>query len=124
MDGIGPEGHDHAGRGPSEGHDHAGRGPSEAVVVDIGGTVGALVVTTTAAVDGAQIEICSRTGDPQARTHTIVRAREVPGHGIVYAGVFPALVAGQYHLLAWGDRPAADLSVTGGAVTEVDWSAG
>ena len=91
-------------------------------MVDIGGSVGALVVTTTAALDGAQIEICPRGADRAARTHTIVRPRQVPGRGPVYAGVFPALPAGEYDLLPWAERPPRSFAITGSAITEVDWS--
>ena len=98
---------------------HGERHPSESVVVDIGGDVGALVVNTTQAMDGAEIEVCPA-GSP-TRTHTIVRARELPGGRVVYAGVFPALPAGDYTLLAWGTKPQAVVRIAGGAVTQVTW---
>jgi hypothetical protein len=98
---------------------HADRLPSESVVIDIGGTIGALVVNTTQDLDGAEIEICPV--GTTSRTHTIVRAREVPGAAVVYAGVFPALPAGAYTLLPWGTLPGAVLRVEGGAVTEFRW---
>jgi hypothetical protein len=93
--------------------------PSESVVVDIGGSVGALVVNTAPALDGAEIVICPTASG--ARTHTVVRPREVLGGGVVYAGVFPALPAGDYRLLPWGQLPDAVVTVTGGAVTEFTW---
>jgi hypothetical protein len=39
----------------------------------------------------------------------------------VYAGVFPALVVGDYTLLGIAEHPTVDLTVTSGAVTEIDW---
>lgn len=90
--------------------------PSEGVVVDIGGDIGALVVNTTADLDMVEIHICPvGTG---ARTHTVVRARHLPSGGVVFAGVFPSLPAGDYTLLAPVEKVA---HVDGGAVTEVSW---
>lgn len=97
----------------------SGRLPSESVVVDIGGTIGALIVHTTEGLDGAEIEICPRGG--ARRSHTIVRPREVLGGTVVYAGVFPSLPAGDYTLLAWGSKPEAVVRIAGGAVTELRW---
>jgi hypothetical protein len=98
---------------------HSGRRLSEGVVIEIGGVIGALVVNTTHALDGAEIEICPVGGT--FRTHTIVRAREVPGGTVVYAGVFPSLPAGAYTLLPWGALPSAEVRIEGGAVTEFSW---
>jgi hypothetical protein len=95
------------------------RRPSEGVVVDIGGTVGALVVNAPPALLGAEIEICPV--GTTTRTHTIVRAREVPGAGVVHAGVFPALTEGDYTLLAYGSLPEATVHIDGGAVTQFSW---
>ncbi len=105
--------------GEKEESRHSGRLPSESVVVDIGGTIGALVVKTTLALDGVEIEICPL--GSSSRSHTIVRPREVPGGTVVYAGVFPSLAAGDYTLLAWGSQPAAVVRVAGGRVTEFSW---
>lgn len=93
--------------------------PSESVVVDIGGDIGALVVMTSEALDGAEIEICPLVS--RVRTHTVVRARQTPVGGVVYAGVFPSLPAGDYLLLAWGPMPELPVSVNGGAVTQISW---
>jgi len=95
------------------------RGPSESVVIDIGGDIGALVVTTRAALEGAEIEICPV--GSLTRAHTIVRARQVRGADVVYAGVFPSLPSGEYTLLAWGYLPETQFTVEGGAVTEISW---
>jgi hypothetical protein len=97
------------------------RRPSESVLVDIGGTVGAIVVNTPESLEGAEIEICPVGAGVAARTHTIVRSREVPGGAVVYAGVFPSVPQGDYTLLAWGPMPEAALRVDGGAVTQFTW---
>lgn len=96
-----------------------GRPPSESVLIDIGGTIGALVVTTTEVLNGAEIEICPV--GTTARAHTIVRPRELPGGGIVYAGVFPSLPAGDYVLLPWGDMPESVVHIDGGAISQFTW---
>jgi hypothetical protein len=103
----------------NEGEPHGPRRPSESVVVDIGGAIGALVVNAPPALDGAEIEICP--AGATARTHTIVRAREVPGAGVVYAGVFPSLPEGDYRLFGQGLLPEATVRIDGGAVTHFSW---
>jgi len=107
--------------GEKEGPGHGERLPSESVVIDIGGTIGALVVVSPPDLHGAEIEICPVGLGPAARTHTIVRAREAPGVGIVYAGVFPSLPEGDYTLLAQGAMPETVVRVVGGAVAQVAW---
>ena len=90
--------------------------PSEGVVVDIGGDIGALVVHTTSDLDEVEIHLCPVGSG--ARTHTVVRARHLPNGGVVYAGVFPSLPAGDYTLLA----PMPTLvHIAGGAITDVHW---
>jgi len=98
---------------------HRERPPSESVVIDIGGTIGALVVNTPEALDGAEIEICPV--GTTTRSHTIVRPRELPGGGTVYAGVFPSLPAGDYVLLPYGSRPESPVHVDGGVISQIDW---
>ena len=98
---------------------HGARRPSESVVVDIGGTIGALVVNAPPTLLGAEIEICPV--GTTTRTHTIVRAREMPGAGVTYAGVFPALPEGDYTLLAHGSLAEVTVHIDGGVVTQLDW---
>ncbi|HEX3540783.1 MAG TPA: hypothetical protein VHT75_10120 [Acidimicrobiales bacterium] len=93
--------------------------PSQSVVVDIGGDIGVLVVITDPALDGEEIEICP--AGSRARTHTVVRPRALPAGGVVHAGVFPSLLAGDYTLQATGSRPDVRFRVEGGAVTELTW---
>lgn len=103
----------------SEHLDQHGQG---AVVVDIGGDVGALVLITDAGLAGAEIVI-SATGHPDRRTHVAVLARPV-GSEVRHAAVFPALREGGY--LLWppdgGGGPLGPVAVVGGRVTEVHWS--
>jgi hypothetical protein len=98
---------------------HGERPPSEGVLIDIGGAIGALVVHTPDELEGAEIEICPV--GTTARTHTIVRARELPAGGIVYAGVFPSLPEGDYVVLPWGTMPETTVHIDGGAISQLNW---
>ena len=112
---------------------HAGQG---AVVLDIGGDVGALVVLMPAGLGGAEIEARPvaagrhrRHEDgpehdhaPGAPVHVGVLARPVPDGRTVPSAVFAALPAGTYELY---ERPAGPVRLTvgvrGGTVTEAVW---
>ena len=87
------------------------------VVLDIGGDVGALVVHTSDALDGVEIEI-ARPGERQAFVHTEVRERRLP-EGSVWAGVFPAVAVGHYTLLGLNGSADRDITISSGQVTEV-----
>ena len=100
-------------------HPHeAGHG---AVVVDIGGDVGALVLLTDAGMVGSEIEI-SPVGQDGRRSHVAVHARPRPGRDPVCAAVYPALAAGGYRLWRPDGTPAGTVTVAGGRVTEVAWA--
>ncbi len=105
-------------------HEHAGAkeprlAPSghATVMLDIGDGVGALVVHAPAGWCGVEIELARR-NESQPFVHTEVRERRLP-EGSVYAGVFPAIVEGEYTLLPIGDEPARPVSITSGRVTEL-----
>jgi hypothetical protein len=119
--------HDHH---QHDGHDHAhghsrdqpdGLGAERAHVVergavlDIGGDVGALLVTTGPEREGAEIELYDEQGTYVM--HTEVHARDVAGDQR-YAGLFPSVPQGVY-LLDVGDGDRVAVSVTGGRVTKV-----
>ena len=87
------------------------------VVLDIGDDVGALVVHASDALSGVEIEI-ARLGESRAFVHTEVRERRLP-EGSVYAGVFPAVAAGEYTLLGIGGGAARNVTISAGRVTEV-----
>ena len=86
-------------------------------MLDIGDDVGALVVHTGSGLDGVEIELSHR-GERQAFVHTEVRERRLP-EGSVYAGVFPAVAAGEYILLGLEGAPDHDVTISSGRVTEV-----
>lgn len=101
----------------------AGRG---AAVLDIGGDVGALVVTMPAATLGREVEI--RPLDRPSEhghghlAHVAVVSRPVVG-GRVPSLVFGDLVAGRYELFEKGCPAAVALraTVVGGEVTVATW---
>ncbi|MEV4350348.1 phospholipase [Actinoplanes sp. NPDC049596] len=104
-------------------HHHHTLAPSGqgTVMLDIGGTIGALIIHTDARWLGHEIEV-SPAADPSKRTHAAVRARHTTG-GTVHCVVIDALPAGTY--LVWQNalNPLTHLEVRGGAVTEYEWPA-
>lgn len=111
----------------SEGHSHgtpeenySARRHPEAVVLDIGGDMGALIVHTDAGMLGVEVEI-SATGQDDRRSHKDVLEREINGRPAPTA-VFDNIREGSYTL--WVDDVARerDVIVTGGAISELDWS--
>ena len=94
-------------------------GPSEngSVVVDIGGDVGAAIVSTPASFVGSEIEI-RRCGGAWDGTHVAVRERRVSGD-VLHAAFFPSLEFGTYEVRRKGDAagPVASLTVEGGRVS-------
>ena len=117
---------------------HAGFG---SVILDIGGDVGALVVTMPEAWVGQEVEIASldghhvdhsHDGHPDDghshddggghRPHVAVVRRPVSEGELVPSLVFPALTSGRYQLFPkGGDQAVMEASVEGGAVTEEVW---
>ena len=94
-------------------------GPSEngSVVVDIGGDVGAAIVSTPPSLVGSEIEI-RRLGTPWDGTHVSVRDRHVSG-GVQHAAFFPGLGSGTYEVRLRGDDAGAmaAFTVEGGRVS-------
>jgi hypothetical protein len=105
-------------------------GPSRAgsVVLELGDAVGVLVLETTAALNGREIEI-SPVGLDHAhedahghrhRTHSQVRERGTAA-GTSYAAVYPDLAAGSYTVWRDHDTPAGTVAIDGGRVTRYRW---
>ena len=101
-------------------HDYAARRHPEQVVLDIGDTVGALIVHTPADLHGVEIEISPSSDDAQ-RTHKQVLEREISGHP-AFTAVFDKLDEGSYTLWVDDTARARDVVVGGGTITELDWS--
>jgi hypothetical protein len=98
----------------------AGRG---AVLLDIGGDVGALVVEMPEAMTGMEVEI-REAGSTEHHhlAHVAVVPRPVAG-GSLPSLVFAELEAGRYELFEKGrpDAVSLEVSVAGASVTRVDW---
>lgn len=96
-------------------------GPSAegSVLVDVGPSRGALVVMTTAARQGRELEI-RRSGTSWAGEHVAVRERRLRS-GAVFAALFPSLPEGSYDVRLRPDGPALlnDVRVPAGGVTQV-----
>jgi hypothetical protein len=110
----------HSHSGNAHGHDYAARRHPEQVVLDIGGKVGALIVHTQAGMHGVEIEI-SPSGDDGQRTHKQVLEREIGGRP-AFTAVFDELDQGSYTLWVDDAPRARDVVVSGGTITELDWS--
>jgi hypothetical protein len=113
-------------------------GPSSAgsVVLELGETVGVLVLEATAELNGREIEISAvggaedhddldhAHGDDHAhthahRTHSMVRERGTAA-GKSYAAVYPGLAVGTYTV--WRDHtPVGTVTIDGGRVTRYRW---
>jgi hypothetical protein len=95
------------------------RRPGSAVVVDIGGDRGALVIRAGSDDDGREVEI-HPTADPAARQHVWVLPRLVAS-GVVSAAIFPSLRAGEWVVLGRDGERWRTVLVRPGAVCEVLW---
>jgi hypothetical protein len=115
-------------------------GPSSAgsVVLELGDTVGVLVLEATAELNGREIEISPVAGTDHHdddhdhadgddhthahahRTHSMVRERGTAA-GKSYAAVYPGLAVGTYTI--WRDRgtPVGTVTIDGGRVTRYRW---
>jgi hypothetical protein len=102
--------------------ENAGLTGSGTVVLELGPGIGALVLVTSPALDGAEIDISMGGSDPY-RTHSIVRRRHVAG-GTQYAAVYPSLPAGSYTIWRAPGDPLTTAIITGGTVTITDWISG
>jgi len=103
-------------------HHHA-PDPAAAIVLDIGGDIGAAVVRAPDALDGEEIEI-RRSGTPWDGTHVAFHRRLLGAEQVV-AAVFPHLPSGRWEARRRGDDegPVVVLDVGGGRVTRIDFPA-
>jgi hypothetical protein len=119
-----------------EDNSHAGQG---AVLLDIGGDIGALVVQMPAAMAGIEIEIRPIGSQPTQHhsqdhahghshehshgnlVHVAVVARPT-AKGIIHSAVYPELSTGSYELYERPDGPVRlTATISGGKVTEQVW---
>jgi len=115
--------HDH-----DDGHTHPEEqpaGPLEmgAVVLDIGGGIGAAIVEMAPMHCGHELEI-RRVGEEWAGTHTGIRPSGVPAIPGLFA-IFGSLAEGDYELRIKGNdgpTPPHRMKVAGAEVTQLTWS--
>jgi hypothetical protein len=96
-----------------------GSGPPDALVVDIGGDVGALIIYANEDCLGSEIDL-TPAGAPRAHhVHTMVRRRRATGKDVV-AGLYPELAEGIYTVWGTDDGggPIGEVTVVGGQVSE------
>ena len=91
------------------------------VVLDIGGDVGAAVITAGDSCAGRELEI-RPAGAPWSGRHVALHRRRT-ADGPVVAAVFPQLPAGDWEARMMGGRDVLRLSIRGGAVTTVELKA-
>ncbi len=94
---------------------------TDALLVDIGGDRGALVVYAPAHLDGREVEVAlAGRPVPDHPLHNVVRPRRV-GAEVVHAAVFPDLAPGEYLPHGGWTSPEGRLTVTAGRVVETRW---
>jgi hypothetical protein len=98
---------------------YSARKHPEFVVLDIGETVGALIVHTDPDMHGVEVEISSA-GDDRDRSHKEVLERSVDGQP-AFTAVFDGLRAGIYTLWIAGEARTRGVEIRGAAINEVDW---
>lgn len=88
-----------------------------AVIADIGGDRGALVLYTADTMAGAELEISARGSD--VRTHVAVLERRA-GERPFFAAFYASLTAGEYTVWNLDGESMGTVVVAGGVVTEAD----
>jgi hypothetical protein len=89
----------------------------ESLVLDIGDDIGALVLYAATECLGLEIDV-TPAGTPRSHhLHTMIRRRRAPNRELI-AGVYPALQAGSYTVWGLDGEPIADITITGGEITE------
>lgn len=85
------------------------------VILDIGGSIGALMLRTSSVMDGSEIDLIPENKDSPT-THSAVRQRQSES-GISYAAVYPTLAEGTYTVAGTNQR----VVIEGGKVTDVEY---
>jgi hypothetical protein len=106
--------------GPPRTHDgesyaHVQGGPT---VLDIGGDIGAMIVTMSPESAGSELHLRSE-HEPPISIHTGVWRRGF-GERVVTTAVFAELVQGRYWVLDSNGRDLSQVEIRGGALTSID----
>jgi hypothetical protein len=93
-------------------------GSPDALVLDIGGNIGALIIYADESCLGSEIDL-TPVGAPRSHhLHTMVRRRRATGKDVI-AGLYPEVREGTY--IVWGledSGPLGEVTVMGGQVSE------
>jgi hypothetical protein len=92
-------------------------GPAEALVLDIGDTIGALVLYAEASCLGQEIDLTPAGAPRSHHMHTMIRRRRAVDREFI-AGVYPELVEGTYTVWGIDGAPLGDVTIRGGHVSE------
>jgi hypothetical protein len=92
---------------------------ADALVLDIGGEVGAVLVYTDESLAGKELDLVPA-GSPRSHDlHNVVRRRTTANGEALFAAVFPEVPQGRYTLWGLADQVLAEVVVAGGCVTKV-----
>lgn len=92
-------------------------GPAEALVLDIGGDIGALILYAQEGCLGREIDL-TPAGQPRTHhLHTMIRRRRAFDRELI-AGVFAEVVAGDYTVWGLNDVALGVVTIKGGEVSE------
>jgi hypothetical protein len=93
-------------------------GPPDALVLDIGGDIGALIIYADESCLGSEIDL-TPVGAPRSHhVHTMVRRRRAIDKDVI-AGLYPELREGTYTIWGLGHGgPIGEVTITGGRVSE------
>jgi hypothetical protein len=94
----------------------------DSLVLDIGGDIGALLLTTGPDLAEEEIEISPGVDPAAKRSHNVVHARRDRGVVAGYSAVFPSLPAGDYTVWNRDGSAHAVITVHGGQVTHLGMS--
>lgn len=98
------------------------RAHPEPVVLDIGGSIGALIVRGDAELFDVAVEISPADADPGApRSHQHFLPRPAGDGESVHAAVFDRVAEGVYTLWMHSQPREHGVQIRGGTVAEVDW---
>ena len=92
-------------------------GPPDALVLDIGGDVGALILYADEDLIGREIDITPAGEHHHHGVHTAIRRRRAADRDTV-CGVYPELKEGAYTVWGLDGSPIAHLRIEGGSVRE------
>ncbi len=101
--------------GPVESYAHVQGGPT---VLDIGGDIGAMIVTMKAETAGTELHLRSE-HEPPITIHTGVWRRGF-GEQVSTTAVFAELVEGRYWVLDSSGADLRQVEIRGGALTSID----